>query len=412
MGPSRIGFITTSFPRREGDPAGGFVLGMAAALARRGHRIEVIVPEPPGPHEWEGLPGWLRGVVVFPAPYLRPARAQRLFFGAGVPDNLSSNPALWAAVPLATAGLTAAAMRRSAGWDAVVSHWLLPSALIGGAIRRGAPHLAVAHSGDVHLLRGSRLGPAAARVILRCADRIGFVGEGLRDEFAGLLGPGAARAAGRLAIAPMGIDPAAMAPSRPREELRARMGLDRFTVLFLGRLVPIKGVDVLLEAVAGARGPGLIVAGDGPSRGDLERLAGRLGADAWFVGEVGPSERADLMCACDVLAVPSRVLADGRHEGLPTVILEAMTARLPVVAADTGGIGEVVRHGETGLLFRPERPDELRVRLEELAAGPDLPRRMAAGAAKVARERTWDAVAPAVEGLRARLPLDTFNDCL
>jgi glycosyltransferase involved in cell wall biosynthesis len=344
MGPSRIGFITTSFPRREGDPAGGFVLGMAAALARRGHRVEVIVPEPPGPHEWRGRPGWLRGVAVFPAPYLRPARAQRLFFGAGVPDNLSSNPALWAAVPLAAAGLALAARRRSAAWDAVISHWLLPSALIGGAIRRGAPHLAVAHSGDVHLLGRSHLGGLAARAVLRCADRIGFVSAGLRDEFSGLLGARARRVTGsRLVLAPMGIDPAAMAPSRPREELRARLGLDRFTVLFLGRLVPIKGADILLDAAGGAMR--LVVAGDGPLRAELERAAARLGVDARFEGEVGPAERAALMCACDALAVPSRVLADGRHEGLPIVILEAMAAGLTVVAADTGGIGEVVRHG-------------------------------------------------------------------
>lgn len=401
--PARIGFLTTSFPRRAGDAAGGFVLGLARALRRLGHRVEVVAPEPAEPARWDGSnAAWLDGVRVFAAPYARPRRWQRLFYEAGVPDNLSRTPWTAALVPPAFAGLYLTARRRAPGWDALVSHWIAPSALIGAALRRaGSPmHLAISHSADLHLLGRLPLGRSLAKAAVRGADRIGLVADVQRAELESLLGPETwRRFAGRVVAAPMGIDADEMRTARPRHEIRAELGLTGFAVLCLGRLVPIKGIELLIEAASERPGWQLVMAGDGPLRGDLERHAHVRGVDARFRGEVGPEERARLLAACDALALPSRRLHDGRHEGLPLVLLEAMAARLPVVAADTGGVAEVVEHGRSGLLVPPESSRALGEALDRLAVDPGLGRRLRNGGQGVAGERDWSRLAPRYEAL-------------
>jgi glycosyltransferase involved in cell wall biosynthesis len=403
VAPARIGFLTTSFPRREGDPAGAFVLGLALALTRRGHRVEVVAPEPDGPAGWD-VPGaaWLGGVRVFGAPYIRPRGLQRLFHRAGVPDNLEASPALATLIGPALAGLYLAARRRSGYWDAVVSHWLVPSALIAAAARPASSttHLAIAHSADVHLLGRAPFGARLARLVVGVADRIGFVSDSLRDEFAAIIGRGRSpQSTGGFASTPMGIDLEALRASRPRERLRAELGLRAFTVLFLGRLVRIKGLDVLLSALAERPDWQLVVAGDGPLHGELERRARELGVAARFLGTVGAERRAELLAACDALALPSRLLEDGRHEGLPLVLLEAFAARLPVVATATGGIGDLVRDDREGLLVPADDPAALVRALERLARDPGLGERLARAAEPVAAARDWSRIVGSYEQL-------------
>jgi glycosyltransferase involved in cell wall biosynthesis len=401
--PARIGFVTTSFPRHEDDPAGSFVLGMARALARRGHTVEVIAPEPDRPAQWDDpRAGWLGGVRVVAAPYARPAGLQRLFYGAGVPDNLSRSPALAALVPGALAGLYLTARRRARGWSAVVSHWLVPSALVASAARRSLAltHLAIAHSADVHLLSRLPLGNRVARLAIDGADRVGFVADGLRRRLAAVVDPADQKLLdGRFALTPMGVDSEQLRAARPRERLREELGLGGFAVLFLGRLVPIKGLDVLIEALGPCTGLQLVVAGEGPLRETLEQRARAQGLDARFLGVVGPRRRAELLQACDVLALPSRRLEDGRQEGLPLAVVESMAAGLPVVATDTGAVAELVDNGRSGLLVPADTPVALAAELTGLARDPGRGRRLAAAARDSVADRDWSRLAPKYEAL-------------
>jgi glycogen(starch) synthase len=194
-----------------------------------------------------------------------------------------------------------------------------------------------------------------------------------------------------------GIDPAALVPARGRDAVRAELGVDGFVILFLGRLVPIKGADILLDAVGAGVEATVLVAGDGPMRKALERRARERRVAARFLGAVDAARRAELLAACDAAVVPSRVLDDGRHEGMPLVVLEAMCAGAPVVASDSGGIREIVRDGETGLLVPAGSTTALAESLARLRAEPSLRARLAAGGRRVAATRTWAAVVPAIE---------------
>ncbi len=127
------------------------------------------------------------------------------------------------------------------------------------------------------------------------------------------------------------------------------------TVLFVGRLVEKKGLDVLIDAMAIVRATdpslSLTVVGDGPLRADLKRRAAQAGVQADFKGWLKPKDVQAVIRRALLLAVPSRTADDGDAEGLPTVIMEAMALGVPVIASRHAGIPEIISHGVTGLLI-------------------------------------------------------------
>jgi glycosyltransferase involved in cell wall biosynthesis len=152
-------------------------------------------------------------------------------------------------------------------------------------------------------------------------------------------------------------------------------------LLCVGRLIPIKGHVVLLRAFAAARREvpelALDVAGRGPLEPALRALARELGVtDAVrFLGYVAPIQRAIERAA--IVVVPSL------GEGFGMAALEAMERARPVIAAAIGGLGELVRHGETGLLVEPGEAEPLRAAIVELASSPER----AAAMGRAGRER-------------------------
>ncbi|MDQ3033356.1 MAG: glycosyltransferase, partial [Myxococcota bacterium] len=148
-----VGMPTTSFPRYVGDVSGCFVLGMARALAARGHRIEVIAPEPD--RDLEGRPPWTQpspGVSVRWVPYARPRALQRTFHRDGAPDNLARDPLAWIGALSWPFALARAIDEGAARWDVIASHWGVPSGLIAAARRGRCGHVAFFHSADVAAL--------------------------------------------------------------------------------------------------------------------------------------------------------------------------------------------------------------------------------------------------------------------
>ncbi len=160
--------------------------------------------------------------------------------------------------------------------------------------------------------------------------------------------------------------------ARPTLSLRnesARLGIDGFVALSLARLVPIKGIDVAVRAVAGTSGIDLVVAGEGPEREALARLACSSRAPVRFVGHVSGELLRTWLAAADVLVAPSRALG-ARVEGTPTSVLEALRAGLPVVGSRISGIGEVVPP-EAGMLAEAATPAFVRDALTRYRADPE-----------------------------------------
>lgn len=171
------------------------------------------------------------------------------------------------------------------------------------------------------------------------------------------------------AILPNGVDIGQFSPAADRADVRRRLGLppDRPIVLSVGNLKPIKGHDVLLEAVA--RIPGratLIFVGHDDLGGSLQRYASSrvFDHDIRFVGR--QDDVLPWYQSADLFVLPSR------NEGLSNALLEAMACGLPVVASDVGGNRDVLEHGRTGLLVPPGDPQRLAGAIARLLGDPLL----------------------------------------
>lgn len=337
MTPLRIGLLTTSYPRFEGDIAGCFVDGFAQALEGLGHKVEVL------------------------APAARPTCADvpiayggfGTFYGDGVLNNLR-RPNTWPGLLSFPLAARTELRKRSQHWDAFVSHWALPNAVIGAGLPM--PRLSVWHSADVAVLERLPF-PQLLRPSLRGAMHW-FVSEGHRERVEACLGPLAQ------VVAPMGIEvPKAM----PQTKALKVLGLKRAPRVFsLGRLVPLKGFEVL-EQICDELGEPLTLAGEGP-------MAARLGRSQLLGVVQGPRKDA-LYAAGEIFVLPS-VTAGNRTEGVPLVLLEAMAAGKAIVATDAGGVGEVLRDGDSGLLVPPANPQALRDALRRLLSDAALRERL------------------------------------
>jgi len=201
----------------------------------------------------------------------------------------------------------------------------------------------------------------------------------------------------RVHVVPNGVDAELFKPAEPDPDVRKRWGLDDDSVLgFVGGLRPWHGVEVmptLLERLA-QRHPNLrlVIAGDGPLRGELERdLRERgLARNAVFTGWLAHEEVAALVRQFDVALAPySR--PDHDFYFSPLKLFEYMACGVAVVAAALGQIEEIVRDGETGLLYPPGEQDALLAACDRLLTDPDLRRRLGWVAAKeIHNHYTWD----------------------
>jgi len=160
----------------------------------------------------------------------------------------------------------------------------------------------------------------------------------------------------RITVIPTGV-PADRFPAVDtalRATARAALALDdeRPIVLYLGWLSPEKGPQVAINAMTKLPDALLVVAGDGPQRADVERLAADVAPGrVRFLGAV--DDASAVMSACDVFVLPASI------EGLPAVLIEAGLTGLPVVATDIGAVREVIIDDETGIVVPPDEPAAL-----------------------------------------------------
>lgn len=148
------------------------------------------------------------------------------------------------------------------------------------------------------------------------------------------------------------------------------------TVLFVGRLVKNKGCDYLIQAmnIINDKHPNirLVVAGNGPEKGNLEALAKQLKINARFLGSIPYKDVVKEMNKAKVLSVPSIEIKSGASEGFGMVFAEAQAMGLPVVSFETGGIPEAISHNETGFIVPQKDFHQLADSILELFENPSL----------------------------------------
>jgi glycosyltransferase involved in cell wall biosynthesis len=182
-----------------------------------------------------------------------------------------------------------------------------------------------------------------------------------------------------------------------------------YTLLSVGRLVPKKGLDGLLEALA--RLPAdldwrLRHVGGGPLKDELAAEADRLGIGAriQWLGARPQEQVLEEYRGADLFVLNCRIAEDGDRDGLPNVLMEAQSQRLPVISTAMPAIAELVIDGETGLLTRPDDPARLAVAIADLLRDPALRARLAA--AGFTRVRTRFSATGGIDDLERRFRAD------
>jgi len=367
----RVLITTSTFPQRPDDGMPRFVLDLAEALAAH-CEVTVLAPGTAGAPDAER---W-GDVSVRRFTYFLPRAWQRLAYGDGIDVNLRRS---WLArlQPAPYVLAQARATRRLAarlGADLVNSHWLLPqglSAALARGRRRGFAHVLSLHGGDAHVLGRLPGGRWLGRFVLDRSDAVFAASSGIRERLDATLGrPSGAQ------VQPVGVHLARLREggSMPAGDAPFAEGF----ALYVGRLHEIKGVAQLLRAFVRVRGShpglGLLVVGYGEREAALRDQAQRLslGEAVRFTGRKPSGYVAAALRRARVVVVPSIRLPDGREEGTPAVVLEALAAGARLVATTTGGIPDVLHHGENGWLCRDRDPEDLAEKmLAALAAEED-----------------------------------------
>jgi glycosyltransferase involved in cell wall biosynthesis len=158
----------------------------------------------------------------------------------------------------------------------------------------------------------------------------------------------------------------------PRDELRASFGMSGPTLAFAGRLGPQKSLDVALAAVDAVDGVSLLIAGDGDERSRLEALAGPR------VRFLGPQPRERVL---ELFRAADASLLSSSWENFPHTVVEALAVGTPVLSTRVGGVAEVVRDGENGLLVEPGDAEALAGAIRRYFADDALRERLRAAAA-------------------------------
>jgi len=389
----KVLFVVTAYPRHEGDVITPWMGETIERLRQRGTAVEVLAPSYRGAGRGAEL---VNGVRVHRFRYA-PSRIETLTHDMPALERIARNPMFAALLPsYVAAGIAAASkVARDGRFDVVHAFWPIPHGLFALAAKRasGAAVVSTFFSAELNWRGMTRtlVAPLLRRIVAG-SDAVtvisSYTGERLREYI-----PGA-----EIVVIPFGAAVEGRSSDLGASVAPARRTKDPFELLFVGRLVRRKGVAVLLRAaalLAADRRLHVRIVGGGPEKEALLSEASRLGVSdqITFDGVVDSERLDDILRRCDALVLPAIVTETGDTEGLGVVLIEAMGYGKPVIASAAGGIVDIVRDGDTGILVPPGDASAL---ANAITGAMDHPAELAAiadrGRAYAETEFSWDAI--------------------
>jgi teichuronic acid biosynthesis glycosyltransferase TuaC len=247
-------------------------------------------------------------------------------------------------------------------FDLIDAHYFYPdgvaAVLLGRALSR--PVVVTARGSDLNVIARCRAPRGWIRWAAWRADGLVAVSRGLKERLIEL-----GIAAERVRVLRNGVDLALFRPHN-REAVRGAIGLTRPTLLAVGNLVALKRHRLMIEALTRLPEPELVIVGEGPERGAIERAARERGVidRVRLLGRVPQHRLPEIYSAADLLLLVSS------HEGWPNVLLESMACGTPVLVSDMGGIADIVATSEAGKIIYAVTPERLAAAIRELLATP------------------------------------------
>lgn len=364
----RILCVTSNFPRWAGDSTTPFVLHLAQDLQALGWQVDILAPHT----DHAALKEIIGGIQVERFRYLWPSKYETICYQGGALVNLRKNRSDYLKLPALVSSecLNLICKLIKGKYDLLHSHWILPQGFTGilTAGLLNIPHVTTVHGGDVFGLQG-RVLTQFKRFTLRYADAV-TVNSSVTEKAVTEIAPNLKE----LYRIPMGISIPEKSNTAFSMDLRKRYRHGKGPLLiFVGRVVEEKGVDDLIQAVRilVPKFPDIsaLIVGDGQDRYVFEGLVKKLGLSdrVIFTGWLESEHVPAYLGAGDIFVGPSRKTNNGWIEAQGLTFIEAMSAKIPVIATRVGGIVDSVKHEETGLLVHQNAPDEIAKAVERLA---------------------------------------------
>jgi glycosyltransferase involved in cell wall biosynthesis len=382
----RLLVLTSTFPRWRHDVEPPFVFELAKRLVTN-FEVHVLAPHASGSSRREVMDG----IHVHRFRYA-PMGWQRLAYGGGILSTIWKYPLTVLLIPffLVAQTVSIAQLVKRYRFDVIHAHWIFPQGATALLVRKlcgGRPKvLCTSHGGDLYGLRG-RLFEWIKRTVVKGCDHVTVVSQAMRSDILKMNANPR-----KISVIPMGV------------ELQERFvptskTADRNCLLFVGRLVQKKGLRYLLEAMPIIRRTHpeakLTIAGDGPDRSELNRLADVLGLHdgVEFLGSVSNQNLAEVYQGADVVIFPSVVDCSGDQEGFGLVLVEALGCGCAVVATDLPAMRDIVENGRTGLVVGQRSPEQIAKAVVRLIENPALRRFLAMkGRNHVLKRFDWEAI--------------------
>lgn len=387
----RVVLLTHVFPRAADDPLGAFLLELARAL-EQSVQLFVIAPHAAGLSESE----MMEQVPITRFRYASDAQETLAYTGVmheqvarGLGGKILFARFLFAYFRAARRAV------RTHNAQLVHAHWWLPGGFVGALVSKwtGIPLIITTHGTDVEQLRRTRWAKSLARFTFGQARVITCGSNYLREQ---LIELGVADEK-RVRVIPMPVNPifakgVSQTTSNESKIESRKLVLNecegsKVEILTVARLTKQKSIDTLIDALEILRARGtdarLCIVGDGDQRAALEQKtrAQNLETVVEFSGMRPQSELPNLYAQCDVFVLSSV------REGMGLVLAEALLCGAPVIATNSGGVTDIVRDGETGLLFPERDANALADALEKYARDLQYAARLAENGRALVMER-------------------------
>lgn len=345
----------STFPRWENDTEPRFVLDLAEAMTKY-FDVTVLAPAAIGAKDCEIM----NDVKVIRYHYFPIHKWETLCYPGAIVPRIKEKKSRIILVPFLLFSLYMNLFKLLHEFDYVHAHWLIPQGIIQSFFKK--PYIVTGHGSDVRAFNVGLL----KRLKIRCLKKAGYVtvvSEHLKKEVKILCD------IEKVSVLSMGCK---------TEDFGKKFAVtdyfkqgEKKVVLFVGRLVEIKGVSYLIEAMKDVDAK-LVIVGDGPSRQKLEIQAQTQADKIVFLGSKTHKELKKIYASADIFVMPSVTAPDGGKEGFGLVALEAMASGLPVVASKSGGITEIVTDGKNGILVEEKNVKELAEKINLLLNNKEL----------------------------------------
>lgn len=374
----KILIVASTFPRWAGDTEPRFILDYAKAIAQY-YNVTILVPSAPQAKDHE----YIEGIEVIRYRYFPVRSLETLCYPGAIIARIKSNKLRVLLVPFLIIGLYKKLLSLSQQYDIIHAHWLIPQGILTSFVK--TPFIVTGHGTDVTSLNTGLIKKLKARC-LRKADNIVMVSNSLalkiKETYPKIIKP--------IHVISMGCDTTAFSPKNRVQNFWKQDG--KKIVLFVGRLVEIKGLSFLIDAMNYVDAL-LIIVGSGPLEIALKEQANPLKDKVRFLGPKTHEELKTIYASADIFVAPSITAANGATEGFGLVLIEAMASGLPVIASHSGGIVDIVKNGENGLLTEEKNIKHLAYNIQLLLTDTTLYKRLSTNAVLTAKAYDYSEIA-------------------